>query len=137
MADEWSKHHFSRILIKNLISSLIQTFHMLDNILDNSWWLTHMKASILTLLIIVNMFTVEVWSSSGHWILEATILCNCFNLYVWIPLNHPHLCVLRSLDLTPFEQDWAILTGQNKTICNTKCMVFETDNIEGNWVKSK
>ena len=31
-----------------------------------------MKASTLTLDMMVHMFTVDVWSSSGHWILEMT-----------------------------------------------------------------
>ena len=31
-----------------------------------------MKASTLTLDMMVHMFTVDVWSSSGHWILEKT-----------------------------------------------------------------
>lgn len=57
---------------------MFQTLTMIDN-LDTYWWLTHIKASILTLLIIVSMFTVEVCSSSGHWILKATIN------FIWIP----------------------------------------------------
>ena len=31
-----------------------------------------MKASTLTFDMMVHMFTVDVWSSSGHWILEIT-----------------------------------------------------------------
>ena len=50
--------------------------HSLQNLstvyIQNIATLTHMKASTLTLLIIVHMLTVDVCSSSGHWMLNAT-----------------------------------------------------------------
>ena len=49
-----------------------------------------MKASTLTLDMMVHMFTVDVWSSSGHWILEITkvLMKNYLKLEVLIESNN-------------------------------------------------
>ena len=48
-----------------------------------------MKASTLTLDMMVHMFTVDVWSSSGHWILEITkvLMKNYLKLEVLIEVT--------------------------------------------------